>query len=151
MLRRDMGANPPQQTEITILITPPTDAFQVVTSAFSTFGFALSSDRFEALQRFFTNQDQANNTQLKLHLTIAGDDISKLGVSFLAQSSQEALLDIQSVADTLEIPATSVRFSELTLSQNQTFEFMVSQLKNDYAYGVYLGGWNLFLAISTSF
>lgn len=153
---RDVGPHPPQQSEIVIPLSPPDKpmayenyAFQIVISAFSAFGFPLSTDRFESLKRFFATQSQNTTTQLKIHLTIAGDDISKIGLSFLVRYSDEGLEEIQRIADSLGLPETQVRFAELQVeTEGKVVEFSVSHLKSEYSYGVYTPGWNIFLAWS---
>lgn len=151
-----MSVHSPQHTELVIPILPPTDkpvaydvyAFQIITSAFSIFGFPLSNDRFETLKRYFATQLQRNSQpQLKLHLTIAGDDVAELGISFLIQRDGNTWREIERVSETLGIAASDIRFSEVQEVDNSgPVEFFVTHLKSEYSYEVYNAGWNLHLA-----
>eukprot|EP01127_Copromyxa_protea_P014364 TRINITY_DN3984_c0_g1_i4.p1 TRINITY_DN3984_c0_g1~~TRINITY_DN3984_c0_g1_i4.p1 ORF type:complete len:352 (+),score=49.43 TRINITY_DN3984_c0_g1_i4:646-1701(+) len=165
MLSRDMGPNPPQETQLVIPLVLPKDtpvtidtyAFQIITSAFAAFDFPLPNDGLETLKWVFTQKQQIQQrSPVNLRISVAGEHVSKLEVSFLIRytNAQDLSNELQTLGDSLGLP--QFRYNELPdlreLGYQRNFiELTVSHLKSDFSYGVYNPGWNLFWAWSTKF
>jgi hypothetical protein len=148
-------------------LVPPSDkpypeyAFQVVVAAFSSFGFPLPADHFEELKRCFTSELGGGNSGggnsgtgvVNVHVTLAGSEFSKLGVSFLVRYKETTWTEFQGVAERVGLPPSYFRAHELPYSEMRSgcgnlVELTVSFLKEEFSYGVYNPGWNLYLGWS---